>query len=164
MTLTDLPRSASSMERFSRRTPSAQGISCVYGMSPSPPKLPSPKRSRFRTASQDSLAIRATQSDSSILSSSSDKAADLKPKVSAAWLDDVIVGGGDASVRSQSPKRPYSSPTPSLHKRSSGRLSVRHSLDGVSMETDSTVVKATWWLKLKYFRQQTVYFLNAILF
>ena len=145
LTPTEAPRTASSMERFTRSTSSAhQGISCVYGLSPSPPKLPSPKRSRLTTSSsQDSLGIRATQSDSSIVSSSSNKAADLKPKVSGAWLDDVIAGGGDASVRSQSPKRPHSSPSPSLHRRSSGRLSMRHSLEGVSMETDSALGKAT---------------------
>lgn len=140
------------MERFSWSTPSAQGISCVYGITPSPPKLPSPKRSRLRaTPSQESAEIRATQSDSSIVSSSSDKAADLKPKVSGAWLDGTVVKDGEASVRSQSPKRPHSSPTPSLHRRSSGRLSTRHSLDGVSMETDTAVAKATWLLKLNIF-------------
>ena len=125
------------MERFGRSTPSAQSISRVYGMSPSPPKLPSPKRSRLKTtSSRESLVIRATQSDSSIVSLSSNKTTDLKPKISGAWLDDVTVGGGDASVGSQSPKRPYSSPSPSLRKRSSGRLSIRHSLDRGAKETD----------------------------
>ena len=143
-----IPRTASSMEKLTRgTTTSAQDISCVYGVSPSPPigsqpKLPSPKRSRLRTtSSQDSLGVRATQSDSSILSSSSDKAADLRPKVSGAWLDDVIVAGGDAPVGSQSPKRPSSSPTPSQQRRSSMRLSVKNSLEGVSLATDGSVAK-----------------------
>ena len=143
ITFTGIPRTASSKERFPRgTTTSAQDISCVYGISPSPPvgpppKLPSPKRSRLRaTSSQDSVGLRATQSDSSILSSSSDKAADLRPKVSAAWLEDVTAAGGDASVRSQSPRRPSSSPTSSQLRRSSVRLSVKNSLDGVCLETD----------------------------
>lgn len=147
-TFTGIPRTASSMEKFPRgTTTSAQDISCVYGISPSPPmgpqpKLPSPKRSRLRaTSSQDSVGLRATQSDSSILSSSSDKAADLRPKVSAAWLDDVTVVGGDASVRSQSLKRPSSSPTSSQLRRSSVRLSVKNSLDGVCLETDGPAGK-----------------------
>lgn len=147
-TLPGVPRTASSMDKFPRGTTSGQDLSCVYGVSPSPPtgpqsKLPSPKRSRIRsTCSQDSLGVRATQSDSSIVSSSSDKAADLRPKVSGAWLDDVIVAGGDASVRSQSPKRPSSSPTSSQHRRSLVRLSVKNSLDRVCLEADGHVGKA----------------------
>ena len=127
------------MERFAKITSSSpQVVSCVYELSPSPPKLPAPKVSRLRaTSSQASVGIRATQSDSSIVSSSSDKAADLKPKVSGAWLDDR----GNSSPRSQSPTRPQSSPSPSLHRRSSDKLSVRHSLEGVSMETHDTLRK-----------------------
>lgn len=134
------------MERFPRdATSSGQDLSCVYGVSPSPPtgpqpKLPSPKRSRLRTtSSQDSLGVRATQSDSSILSSSSDKAADLRPKVSGAWLDGAIVAGGDASIGSQSPKRPSSSPNSSQQRRSSEKLLVKNSFEGASLATDSSV-------------------------
>lgn len=152
LNLIEIQRTPSSVERFSGNTPSVQGISCTYGVSPSPSKVPSPKRSRLRTnPSQDFMLLRATQSDSSVASLSSDKASDLKPKVSAAWLDDVMVGGGDASVRSQSPKRPYSSPTPSLRKRSSGRLSFRYSLDGVSVQKDNVIEKPISWLMLKCF-------------
>lgn len=147
-TFTGIPRTASSIERLPRgTTTSAQDISCVYGINPSPPvgpppKLSSPKRSRLRaTPSQDAVGLRATQSDSSILSSSSDKAADLRPKLSAAWLEDVTAAGGDASVRSQSPKRPSSSPTSSQLRRSSVRLSVKNSLDGVCLETDGSLGK-----------------------
>ena len=145
--LTGIPRTASSIERFSRGTTNSAQDICLYGISPSPPvgpppKLPSPKRSHLRaTSSQDSVGLRATQSDSSILSSSSDKAADLRPKVSSAWLDDVATAGGDVSVRSQSPKRPSSSPTSSQLRRSSMRISVKNSLDGVSLETDSSAGK-----------------------
>ena len=142
LNLTEIQRRSSSVERFSRNTPSVQDISCTYGVSPSPPKVPSPKRSRLRTnPSQDFMLLRPTQSDSSVASLSSDKAADLKPKVSGAWLDDVMVGCGDASVRSQSPKRPHSSPTPSLRKRSSGRLSFRYSLEGVATQKDNVMEK-----------------------
>ncbi|XP_078364195.1 uncharacterized protein LOC144648540 [Oculina patagonica] len=144
-----ITRTTSSKEKLPKgATTSGQDISCVYGVSPSPPtgpqpKLPSPKRSRLRaTSSQDSLGIRATQSDSSILSSSSDKAADLRPKVSGAWLDSVIAAGGDASLGSQSPKRPSSSPTSSQQRRrSSERLLVKNSLEGVSLATDGSVGK-----------------------
>ena len=112
----------------------------MYELSPSPPKHPSPKVSRLRaTSSQASTGIRATQSDSSIVSFSSDRASDLKPKVSGAWLDDR----GNSSLRSQSPARPQSSPSPSLQRRSSDKLTVRHSLEGVSMETHDTLRKRT---------------------
>lgn len=110
----------------------------MYKMSPSPPKVPSPRRSRLVTASShDSITIRATQSDSSI--SSSDKAADLKPQVSRAWLDEAKAASEDTSAKSQSPKRPHSSPTPSLHKRSSGGLSTLQSFEAVSTEKDKAV-------------------------
>lgn len=143
-----IPGTASSTEKFLRGAPtSAEDMSCVYAVGPSPPKgpqpkLPSPKRSRVRTtSSQDSLGLRATQSDSSILSSSSDKAADLRNKVSGAWLDEAIVAGGNTSVGSQSPKRPSSSPTSSQQSRSSVRLSVKNSLEGVSPARDGSTGK-----------------------
>lgn len=151
-TFTGIPRTASFIERSPRGSnTSTQDIACVYEISPSPPvgpppKLPSPKRSLLRaTSSQDSVGLRATQSDSSILSSSSDKSADLRHKVSAAWLDGVTAEGGDASVTSQSPKRPSSSPTSSQLRRSSVRLSAKNSLDGVCLGTGGSAEKK--WTK-----------------
>ena len=124
-------------------------------MSPSPPKVLSPKRSRLLTASShEFIRIRASQSDSSI--SSSDKAADLKPQVSKAWLDEANAASEDTGAKSQSPKRPYSSPTPSLHKRSSGGLSSLPSFEEVSTEKDKVVP----WAIFYYFKSW--YFKNSV--
>ena len=88
------------------------------------------------------MGIRATQSDSSILSLSSDTAADLRHKVSGAWLDGATVASGVTSDRVSPPVRPSSGPAPSQHRRASqGSLSVKNSLDGVCLERNNSVDK-----------------------
>ncbi|XP_022782437.1 uncharacterized protein LOC111323376 [Stylophora pistillata] len=143
-------RTISSMDNLSRGSTLAQNMSRVHGISPSPPtslqpKVPSPRRSLLiATSSQDSMGVRATQSDSTILSSSSDKAVDLKPKVSGAWLDGAMVASGVMSDTANSPMRPSSSPAPSQHRRASqGSLSAKTSLDGICLERNNSIEKGS---------------------
>ena len=121
-----------STERLPKRRATSQEFQIVQGIYPTPPLGPkphllSPRRSRAKaTVSRESLGLRASHSDSSISSSSSDKAAaDLKPKVSGAWLDDPAASDA-ATAKDTQLKRPRSSPTTSQRCRSVEEVSAGH--------------------------------------